>query len=102
MDGAEWVQSFVEIHRADAVRILDVPHAAEHLATLLEALTTSGMTFPATMLERCVHVRTHRGSGAFAPMADRVNEAETLHESLREHLGSVRKRLCLMPSPTFR
>jgi hypothetical protein len=28
----------VEIHRCDAVRLLDVPHAAEHLRHLLEAL----------------------------------------------------------------
>ncbi len=31
-DGAEWVQAFIEYHRRDAVRILDFPHAAEHVA----------------------------------------------------------------------
>jgi len=35
MDGADWLQTFVEIHRRDAVRILDFPHAAEHLTKLL-------------------------------------------------------------------
>lgn len=34
MDGADWLQSFVEMHRSEAVRILDFPHAAEHLNTL--------------------------------------------------------------------
>ena len=28
-DGAEWLQGFVDYHRADAVRILDFAHAAE-------------------------------------------------------------------------
>ena len=32
MDGAEWRQSFIDLHRPDAVRILDWRHAAEHLA----------------------------------------------------------------------
>ena len=32
MDGAEWRQSFIDLYRPDAVRILDWRHAAEHLA----------------------------------------------------------------------
>ena len=31
-DGAEWAQGFIEYHRSDAVRILDFPHALEHVA----------------------------------------------------------------------
>jgi hypothetical protein len=31
MDGAEWCQSFIDYHYAEAVRILDHPHAAEHI-----------------------------------------------------------------------
>jgi len=31
-DGAEWEQKFIDYHRADAVRILDFPHAAEYVA----------------------------------------------------------------------
>jgi hypothetical protein len=54
MDGADWLQTFVEIHRRDAVRILDFPHAAEHLSKLLEALRGRGHAFPAEMLERCL------------------------------------------------
>jgi hypothetical protein len=30
-DGAEWLQGFVDLHRPDAVRVLDFPHAVEHL-----------------------------------------------------------------------
>lgn len=102
MDGADWLQSFVEIHRADAVRILDFPHAAEHLAKLLEALSTSGLTFPPQMLERCLHLLKHRGPEALAHMADCLTEAETGRQDVREHLGYLRKRLCLMQYPTFR
>jgi hypothetical protein len=37
-DGAEWQQRFVDHHRPDAVRILDFPHAVEHLATVGRAV----------------------------------------------------------------
>jgi hypothetical protein len=30
-DGSDWLQGLVDLHRPDAVRILDFPHAAEHL-----------------------------------------------------------------------
>jgi len=36
MDGADWLQFFTEKHRPDALRILDFPHAAEHVTKLLE------------------------------------------------------------------
>lgn len=39
-DGARWCQSFVDLHRPDAVRILDFPHAVEHLS--LAAQTVFG------------------------------------------------------------
>ena len=32
VDRAKWRQSFIDLHRPDAVRILDWRHAAEHLA----------------------------------------------------------------------
>src|SRR5215469_25937 len=37
-DGADWLQSFLDLHRPDAVRMLDFPHAAEHVHLLIEAL----------------------------------------------------------------
>jgi hypothetical protein len=101
MDGADWLQAFVEIHRADAVRILDFPHAAEHLARLLEALRASGLALPARLLERGLHHLKHRGPSALARMADRSTKAETAQEDVREHLGYGRKRLSLMQYPTF-
>lgn len=42
MDGAPWLQSFLDYHRPDAVRILDAPHALEHLHALAEALLGVG------------------------------------------------------------
>jgi hypothetical protein len=103
MDGADWLQTFVEIHRRDAVRILDFPHAAEHLSKLLEALLRGrGHAFPAEMLERCLHVLKHRGPAALARMADRLTEQETALEDIHEHVSYLRKRLSFMNYPLFR
>jgi hypothetical protein len=41
-DGAEWQQGFVDFHRPDAVRILDFPHAGEHVATAARAVFGPG------------------------------------------------------------
>lgn len=102
MDGADWLQTLVDIHRGDAIRILDFPHAAEHLNQLLEALTALGHVFPARMLERCLHVLKHRGPGALVRMADRLTEREINQEAIREHVTYLRKRLPLMQYPLFR
>lgn len=102
MDGADWLQSFIEMHRSDAVRMLDFPHAAEHLNQLLEALTASGHSFPPQMLERCLHVLKHRGPRALLRMTDRLTEQEKEREDVHEHLGYFNKRLSLMQYPLFR
>ncbi len=101
MDGADGLQPFVEMHRSDAVRILDFPHAAEHLSKLLEALSARGHPFPAGMLERGVPVLKHPGPAALTRMAARLSEQETSQEDVREHLGYLRKRLALMNYPLF-
>jgi hypothetical protein len=36
-DGAPWAQGVVDVYRRDAVRILDFPHAVEHLAAAAQA-----------------------------------------------------------------
>lgn len=37
MDGSEWLQGFLDYHRPDAIRILDFPHAVEHLTAAAQA-----------------------------------------------------------------
>ena len=54
LDGARWQQGFVDLHRSDAVRILDFPHAAEHLSAAASA--TLGMDTPATRCWLATHL----------------------------------------------
>lgn len=41
-DGASWCQGFLDLHRYDAVRILDFPHALEHLGAVAHAVFGPG------------------------------------------------------------
>jgi hypothetical protein len=51
VDGAEWLQRFIDLHRSDAVRILDFPHAAEYLAKAAHAAFGVGTEQATTWLE---------------------------------------------------
>ena len=58
-DGAEWQQRFVDYHRPDAVRILDFPHAVEHLATVGRAVFGAGTAAFSDWLGRQAHTFKH-------------------------------------------
>jgi hypothetical protein len=101
MDGADWLQTFTDRHRPDAVRILDFPHAAEHLTKLLEAVTQTGMCFPPQVLDRCLHLLKHRGPRPLLRLADRLGSDLVQHKGVQEHLDYLRKREALMQYPQF-
>jgi len=58
-DGAEWQQRFVDHHRPDAVRILDFPHAVEHLATVGRAVFGAGTPTLKAWLGTQAHTLKH-------------------------------------------
>lgn len=101
-DGADWLQHFMDMHRSDALRILDFPHAAEHISLLLQALEKAGMTFPPDLLQRSLHRLKHRGPRFLLRLGNRLPAHLTELEGVREHLGYLRKRETLMQYPTFR
>ena len=102
MDGADWLQFFTDRHRPDAVRVLDFPHAAEHITKLLEALEHAGMHFPPQMLDRCLHILKHRGPRSLLRMADRLRSNLAQQKEVQEHLDYLRKREALMQYRKFR
>ncbi|WP_201372861.1 ISKra4 family transposase [Ktedonobacter robiniae] len=102
MDGAEWLQGMIDVHRPDAVRIPDFPHAAEHVAKLLEALSAQGTCFPENLLQRCLHVLKERGPATLAKMAAGLSEEEISQPEVREHLGYLQKRCSQMQYLFFR
>lgn len=63
-DGAEWEQRLVDVLRADAVRILDFPHAIEHLTAAAQPVF--GMATPEVQawLDQQAHTLKHAADGA--------------------------------------
>jgi hypothetical protein len=59
VDGAEWAQGFIALHRPDAVRILDWGHAVEYLAAAAQAAYGAGTVRAATWLAQQRHALTH-------------------------------------------
>jgi hypothetical protein len=55
LDGAEWLQGFVDDHRMDAVRMLDFAHAAAEINQSGQAGAQAGTTLPTTWLTDQVH-----------------------------------------------
>jgi hypothetical protein len=60
-DGADWLQSFLDLHWPDAVRIPDFPYAAEHLHLLIQALKLTEMNLPSDLLSCLLHRLKHGG-----------------------------------------
>jgi len=101
-DGAEWCQAFAQRYRPDAVRILDFPHAAEHLSALLEGCSQAGLPLPDQMLSRCLHVLKHRGPAPLLRMATRLAPEFAQHKGIEVHVEYLRKREASMQYPQFR
>lgn len=59
MDGSPWLQGFLDYHRPDAVRILDFPHAVEHLSHAGQATFGAGTAAGAAWLATQAHALKH-------------------------------------------
>jgi hypothetical protein len=100
-DGADWIQGFIDLHRPDAVRILDFPHAVEHLGLLIEALQQAGIALPADAHVRSSHVLKHRGPSLLLRWCNRLPPDIAEREAVHKHLQYFRKREALIQYPQY-
>jgi hypothetical protein len=63
-DGAEWEQGLVDVLRADAVRILDFPHAVEHLTAGAQPVLGLDAAELRLWLDQQAHTLKHAADGA--------------------------------------
>lgn len=95
-DGAAWCQSFVDLHRHDAVRILDFPHALEHLGQVAQALfgpgTETASTWLGTQAQALRHGREAAVLAELAAQADDAGQAPETRELLRQTHGYLDRR----------
>ncbi len=64
MDGAEWLQTFLDVHRADAVRILDFPHAVEYLTEAAQTTWSTDAVAGDAWIKEQAHILKHDEHGA--------------------------------------
>lgn len=101
MDGAEWLQSFVDYHRPDAVRILDFPHAAQRFGQVATAVWGESSAEAQQWTQAALHDLKHDGSDA---VLARLRDLQTQHpekEILSENLAYLEKRRAQMCYPQF-
>jgi hypothetical protein len=100
-DGAEWCQSFIDLHRSDAVRILDFPHAGEHLAQIGQAVFGEGTPTTQAWFTQQLHHLKH--DGPTAALAE-VHQLQADHADLTvlsEPMAYLDKRETQMQYPAF-
>jgi len=72
MDGAEWEQGFVDRHRPDALRILDFPHAGEHISPIGEFLWGEGTPEMKQWVGERLHQLKHEGPAGLLTVGRRI------------------------------
>ena len=68
-DGAEWEQGLVDVFRPDAVRILDFPHAVEHLTAAVQPVWGQDTSDSKLWLDEQAHTLKHAADGAWRVIA---------------------------------
>jgi hypothetical protein len=106
-DGAEWIQGFIDLHRPDAVRILDFPHALGYVAQAGQAVYGEGTTafthwFTAQRqeLKQGDPRQVLRALGRLATTAKRRG-AEQAVATVQESLGYLEKRRPMLAYARF-
>jgi hypothetical protein len=107
MDGAPWLQGFLDYHRPDAVRILDFPHAVEHLASAAQATFGVGTPQATAWLDTQAHDLKHTGPDSIL-VALRQLPVQQAHDPTAARaardatLGYLEARRAQLAYPTFR
>jgi hypothetical protein len=101
MDGAEWEQGFIDYHCPDALRILDFPHAGEHISPIGEYLWGEGTPEMKVWVDERLHQLKHEGpSSLLAELHDLQNEHPD-EKAVVNNLAYLEKRETQMQYPQF-
>jgi hypothetical protein len=100
-DGSEWLQKFADHHRSDAVRVLDLPHAGEHLAAIGQASLGDGSSAAQSWLKAQLHELKHNGPAAVLAEVRRLVATQPASADLATPLAYLEKRAAHMQYPAF-
>lgn len=101
MDGAEWLQSFIDYHCPQAVRILDFPHAGQRIGQVGQVLYGEGTAETKQWTADRLHCLKHQGP---QPILTEFGALQAKHPELpvlAENLAYLEKRVAQMQYPGF-
>ena len=101
MDGAEWEQGFTDHHCPQAVRILDFPHAAEHISALGACLYGENTPETKGWLEERLHKLKHFGPDELLVEFRALQEQYPEKQEISSNLSYLEKRRNQMLYPKF-
>ena len=102
LDGAEWLQGFVDFHRPDATRILDFPHGASYVHAVGQGAYGDGTPETQRWLSAQLHQLKHAGPhDVFVELRGLV-QAHPNQPEMAEALAYLEKREAQMQYPLFK
>ncbi len=101
MDGSDWLQGFTDYHRPDAVRILDFPHAGEHLSEVGEFLYGEGTPRAQEWLQERLHRLKHEGPKRLLTELRRLRTKHPEAVEISANLAYLQKREQQLQYPRF-
>lgn len=101
MDGAEWLQSFIDYHCPHAVRILDFPHAGQRIGQVGQALYGEGTAETKQWTLDRLHQLKHQGPQPILTELGALQEKHPELPVLAENRAYLEKRVAQMQYPSF-
>jgi len=101
MDGSDWLQGFTDYHRPDAVRILDFPHAGEHIGQVGEFLYGEGTPQAQEWLKGKLHQLKHAGPDDLFAELDQLQAQHPDAQAVSGNLAYLKKREQQIQYPRF-
>jgi hypothetical protein len=101
VDGAEWCQTFIDLHAPQAVRILDFAHAASYVEAIGQTEGATGALLDASTRKRLCHELKHTGPRSVVEQLRTTVEQAGAPGETRTQLAYLEKRVEQMDYPRF-
>ena len=101
MDGSDCLQGFTDYHRPDALRILDFPHAGEHISPIGEFLWGEGTPEMKQWVGERLHQLKHDGPAGLLVEFRNIQKEHPNESAVSGNLAYLEKRENQMHYPQF-
>ena len=101
VDGAEWCQSFIDLHAPQATRILDFAHAAEYVTAICQTVREDGALYTEAQRERLLHTLKHDGAESVLAELRSLISTHPAPAELPKYLAYLEKREAQMQYGEF-